>query len=318
MKLLFNKDGQGSKEIQEILGFTDKDIKFEKLKPTIIPATDDLISLIGKPIYDIVMNIYEGGSASESDTEFCNRIQYVILLDAYRNFVIDNDLSHSPNGRFNRVEQNQKIAFEWQIERNNKSMERKYYKAIDALINYMDANVESWTSSDAYKASHNLFVRLTKDFDFYFNIEASRYLFIKLCPGLRKAEQEEILPRIGKIKFDELKSKLKDNDDSYDATFLELIKQATVYLALSWGIPRMSAQLFPEGLLEVADTSRLSLAARKSIADNRAEALSQRFKSDAESVLLKIETHIKIINKPEIEFQPITPNFNIDENFVNC
>ncbi len=318
MKLLFNKDGQGSIEIKEILGFTDKDIKFEKLKPTIIPATDDLILLIGKPIYDSVLGIYEASSASDSDKELLLRTQYAILLEAYRNFVIDNDLSHSPNGRFNRVEQNQKIAFEWQIERNNKSMERKYYKAIDSLINYMDANVTAWKNSDAYKASHDLFVRLTKDFDFYFNIESSRYLFIKLCPGLRKSEREDILPRIGKDKFDELKTKLKTNVDTYDKVLLELIKEATVYLSLSWGIPRMSAQLFPEGVLEVADTSRLSMSARKSIADNRAEALSQRFKADAESVLLKIETHIKIINKPEIEFQPIKPNFNIDENFVNC
>lgn len=318
MELLFNRNNEGSKEIKEILGFTDKDIRFEKMKPTIIPATDDLILLIGQPIYDALLGIYNAESASEIDKEFVNRAQYVILLEAYRNFTIDNDLSHSPNGRFNRVEQNQKIAFEWQIERNNKSMERKYYKAIDALINFMDLKVTAWKNTEAYKASHELFVRLTKDFDFYFNIECSRYLYLKLCPGLRKFEREEILPRIGKEKFNDFKTKLKNNLSDVDTVLLELIKEATVFLSLSWAIPRMSAQLFPEGLLDVADTSRLSLSARKSIADSRAEALSQRFKNDAENVLVKIENHIKVINKPDYIFQPIKPNFNINDNFVNC
>lgn len=321
MNLLFNKDNNGASEAKALLGFTDSDIKWEHLKPKVIPATDIIIDLIGKPIYDSLYGIYTSGSASTADTEFLERVQSVIMLDAYRNLAKDGDLAHTKNGRKNRIDDKEKIAFEWQIVNSDRKMERDYYFGVDRLIKYMDANVSGWKNTDAFKLTNDLFIRKASEIDDYFHIDGSRLLFLKLSPGIRKAESEEIIPRITKARFDDLKTKLKNNTGDHDATLLKLIQAAIVYKGLSWGIPRLSAQLFPEGFVQVADASRLSISARMSVEKNQAEAYSQRFDKDAKDALLALEDYIESLSATPIlpeNVLPITPNFNPGDNHVTC
>ena len=314
MKLLFNEQT----DFRAILGFLDADFSFKALKPDLVEATDELIKIIGEPIYESIVGIYEADSSSYEDTFFLERVQYCILLDAYRHAAKGSDLGHTPNGRNNRIEENQKIAFEWQIERSDRDLERKYYKSIDALINYMDKKVSGWKTTDAYKATHNLFIRTVQEFEDYFIIDSSRLLLLKLAPGIKKAENEQIIPRITKDVFEALKTAIKTDANNIDKGLVSLIREALVYESLSWAIPRMSAQLFPEGLLQVADTSRLTTAARMAVTNNLAEALSQRFEKDAKKAYLKIEEYVKPVVLPSGQYQPLSPNFNPEDNFVDC
>ncbi len=318
MKLPLNKNNTASAEIRTLLGFTDKDLSFEKLQPTLITAVDDVVAIIGTPTYDIIIGYYEATNPpTDLQLDLVKRLQYAVVLDAYRNFTAENDLAHTPNGRVARVEENQKIAFEWQIERSNRSMERKYYKSLDALIKNLDANLPSWKTSDAYKQTHNLFIRTVDDIQDYFNINDSRLMMIKLASGFRKAEIDEILPRIGSEKFDDLKTKLQSNT-AVDSILLKLIKEAIVFKSLSWTIARLSPQLLPEGLFLPADVSRLTTSAKKAHEKTQAEALSQRFKIDAENAFIRLEEYIKKLNAPTATIpDKITPNFNPCDNFVD-
>ena len=318
MELLFNKDGEGSKEIKALLGFTDASIKFENLKPKLYPATDLVIELIGKPIYDSLLGIYNNSSSSTDDAEFLRRVQSVILLDGYRNYAKDNDLSHSPNGRFNQIDETQKLAWEWQIYNSDKKMERDYYVLMDNLIKYMDNNVSGWKATDAYKLTNNLFIRKASDFDDYYSIESSRLLFMKLTPGIRKAERDDIVPLIGQTIFDDLKDKLKNNSSDIDSYLVKLIEEAVAYKSLSWSIPRLSVQLFPEGLLQVADTSRLTISARKSTEKHEVLSLSEKFDKDAQIAFSRIAEYIH--KKNALPSEPPTlyeRNFDCNDTFVD-
>jgi hypothetical protein len=318
MKLLFNKGGQGSAEIKQLLGFTDGDLRFDNLKPKIYPATDSVIEIIGGNLYEVLIGIYEASSNSENDAEFLRRVQTVIILDAYRNYAKDNDLSHSSNGRVNQIDDKQKLAWEWQIVNSDRKMERDYYILFDKLIKYMDANVSGWKATQAYKDTFDSFIRTASDIDEYFNIEGSRLLFMKLLPGIKKAEREEIIPLLTKDKFDELKTALKENTPGTDETLLNLIKEALVYKGLSWGIPRLSAQLFPEGVLQVADASRLSISARKSAEKFEADSLSQRFAKDAQQAFEQIAKHLKSLEQSTLPVEEYKRYFNADDKFVDC
>jgi hypothetical protein len=314
MKLLFNEQTK----FRDILGFLDGDYKFIALKPDLVEATYDLIKIIGEPIYESVVEIYESSSSDDDKKYFLERVQYPIALDAYRTSAKGSDLGHTPNGRNNRIEDNQRIAFEWQIERSDRELERKYYKSVDSLITFLDKNVTEWKDTDAYKATHNLFIRNVDEFEQYFPIGSSRLLFLKLAGGIRKAEYDQILPRIGSDKFTALKEGLKTDASNLDQNLLSVIREALVFESLSWAIPRLSAQLFPEGLLQMADTSRLTTSARVAAVGNAAEALSQRFQKDAKTAFIKIEEYVKVPAVPATPYQPLTPNFNPDDNFVDC
>jgi hypothetical protein len=319
MTLLFNKTNTGTTEIREILGFTDADLTFDVLKPKIEPATDILIELIGQPLYNDLVTIYLSNTPSGTNAEFLKRVQTIILLDAYRNHAKYVDLAHTVNGRKNRVEDKEKIAFEWQIDRSDKKMERDYYIAVDKLIKYMDKNVTNWKTSDAYKLTQELFIRTASEIDEFFNIDGSRLLFLKLAPGMKKCERENIISRITKERFDDLKNNLKNNQSGYDEVLVYKIKEAVVYKALAWGIPRLSAQLFPEGVLTVADTSRLSTSARISTEKTHAEGLAMKFRKDADDAFIEIENYIKSLQpiQPLAEY-PTKPKFNITDTFVDC
>lgn len=324
MKLLFNTENAsvGNEEVKSILGFTDADLKIKNLKPYIITATDEIIKVIGSNMYDVLIGIYEASSSSDTDTEFLHRCQYAILLDASRNYFIDSDLNYTNQGRVNRLGDNEKIAFEWQIYRSNRNAERKYYKAFDALINFMDEKVSGWKNTEAFKATNDLFVRNVAQFEDYFFIDGSRLLFQKLVPAMRKAEDEEITARITQASFDELKEKLKNSATDYDKKLLSLIREAVVYTAMSWGVVRLSVQLFPEGLLTIADSSRMTTSAKKTAEKTNAEALSGRFEKDAAEALKKLEDYLESINAQN---QPIVPDIDFEkpfhdpnDKFVNC
>lgn len=324
MKIIFDKNEQGSDEIKALLPFLDADIKFSDLKPYIKDATNEIIKIIGKEMYNVVQNFYVAvvpepiDEAYELNVDFLENLQSPIILDAYRHYAIDTDLAHTGSGRLNRVEENQRIAFEWQIEKSNKSLERKYYKAIDNLIEFMDGNIDAWKESEFYAKSFSSFVRNASTFDLFFNIESSRLLLNKLTPGLLICENNDIIPLITKERFDAQKAAFIDGT-GYDAILVKLIQEATVYSALAWGIPRMSAQLFPDGLFVLGDASRLSLNSRKSVEANQAEALSQRFQSDAQNAFRNIEKHIQSLTPPAPDTViPEIELFNPNDNFVDC
>lgn len=317
MKLLFNKNDRGSEEIKNAIGFVDADLTFRNLKEDIYTATDDFITIIGQPLYENLINIYEAIEPSEIDTDFLRRAKYIIALDAYRNYAKEGDIAHTNNGRVNRIEEHQKIPFEWQIEKSNKSLERKYYKALNAFILFMDKNISAWKGTDAYKTSHELFIRNVQDFETYFHIDGSRLLMIKLSPGIRKTEIEQIIPRIGKDTYNELKQKIQDAQSNYDTKLLSLIQEALVYSSLSWGVVRMSAQLFPEGLIVLSDNARSTYTSRKTPENNASEALSQRFASDAEIAYKNIEEYIREKNRPLEIVEKVSPGFKPGDGFVD-
>lgn len=292
MKLLFaNAVINGSTELKSLLGFIDADIKFDKIKPDVITATNELIKLIGSPVYESVLTKYTEGSTDENDLHLIYLTRYPIAIRAYSFLAPSNDIAHTTNGRKMRQDENQKQAFEWMLDRDNTALEKRYYRALDDLLQYLDEHSNVWKESEAYKKSHKLFIRTTTDFDEYFRID-SRLILLMLEPGLRQCEQNEILPRTGKIRFDALKSVLVNNDSVEDETelqLLSLIKEACAYYALAWSMMRLSVHIFPEGVLQAYTSDRMTTQGKMPAAKMETEAARQAFAADAKLILDKIE-----------------------------
>lgn len=322
MDLLFGKTpGNEQAELKLSLGFIDADISFNKIKPDLRTATSKLIEVIGKPTYEGIVAEYKKPTPTELD--LIELAQYAVATAAYRLYAPANDLQHGNNGRKMLTDEHSKTPFEHMIVASNDDIEKRSFRALDELIKYMDADYVLWKASAQYKASHKLFVRTTAEYDLHY-VMNSRLLLIKLQPGMALAEKREILPRITREVFDVLKAKRNGTNTTplteTEQVLLPLIQEACVYSSLSWGIPRLQATLFPEGILQSIRSDRATIKGRTAFQGNQVDQLSQLFKEDSARVLMEIE---KVL-KPE-EVVVVDPNavpeepfgFSEDDNFVS-
>ena len=302
MKLLFQTTGTaGNTELKELLGFIDADLKLKNLLPDIVTATNDVIDLVGIEVYKKALEAYNDANIADEHKDFIYAIRYPIAVNAYRLHAPSNDLAHTNNGRKMRQDDGEKQAFQWMIDSDNAALEKRYYRALDDLIKFLDrSKVETenaqtlytiWTNSEAFKATHELMIRTVKEFDTVFPIN-SRLLLLKLAPGISDCEQYEIRPRVGDEKLTTLRTKLKSNTALTDATDIELIRlirKASVAYSFAWAMPRLSVQLYPEGVLQHVTSDRATTRGAKPALKNETQEARQAWETDYKRALIEIE-----------------------------
>lgn len=289
MKLLFNRanDGTASSELKRCLSFIDVDIKFQNIKPDVLTATRELIELIGKEIYEIAYNDYNSKTDDKEDLVFMMR--YPIAINAYRMYAPNNDIAHTSNGRKMRQDENEKQAFEWMIDRDNEALERKYYRALDDLLHYLENNLPEWKNSEAHRKLQESIFKTTTDFNEHFPLD-SRLLLIKLQPGIKLCLRNEIRVRLG----DELLTQLLTADITPDKEELYYeVKQACACYAMSWAMPRLSVKLFPHGVLQSYVGEQQTAQARQVPSGDALAYAKQYFESDFKKAIANIETILK-------------------------
>lgn len=323
MKLLFS-DSDFSADFKKYVSYADADFEFTALRPDLRNATRDMISVVGKEVYDAVYSLYNA-------VEVVELFRYAIAVNAYRYYVPNNDLAHTGDGRKMRNDDHEKSAFQWQIDADNEAQERRYYKALDSVIDYLEAIPEDddaspeiealsdlWQDSENRKALRSLFVNDVSTFDRYFVIN-SRLLLIKLTPGLKLFERRELKPRLSASVWTELKQLSEDNIEPEDdklAKALELIHEASVNYALDWGIPKMSINLFPTGILQQYISDRASTTARKTPMLNESEWARQSFEKTWRATLIELEN----LYAPEQAAScpsDVNPPFNTGQKFFS-
>lgn len=323
MKLLFNN----SEEIKKYLPYVDADINFENIILDAKDATRRVIKLIGKDLYDKVYSLYFESSDEDDDIQLIKALAYPIAVDAYRLYVVNNDVAHTNNGRRMRVDQNEKQAFEWQIDRDNKQLERRYYNALDQMIEVLDeinplikeANEDEenakdihWKDTPEYQSTYSPLFRTTDEFNEYFVIE-SRFLLMKLIPGINKCLNEEIIPRFTAQRWKEFQNQLKSNQPITELQLLRFVKAACAYYALSWASTRLSATIFPEGVLQTVYGERNTTQGKAVPTTNQFGVLKTAFDNDFKSAITKVENYLQ----PKVEHDPnatIDLGHNVDTN----
>lgn len=317
MKLLLTNNENASKEIKEVLPFLDADIKYRAFAPDMETATNDFVDIVGKNVYNYILSKYPiSGNVDYENTDqnLVRAAKKAIYAKTYIYFAPNNDLSHTSDGRKMRNEEHEKNAFQWMIDADNEAQEKRYYRAIDDLIKLLDSSKISsetnntiwtiWTTSDEYKATQQYFIRNSKQFDKYVVIE-SPYLFLKLCPGIDECENDEILPRIGKEKFDELKNKLKNTTaitDVKDLKLIDLIRRCCANYAFAWAIERFSISLLPDSVVQKytsdRNTTKASAPTLKMESQAAIQAYMETFSKrakDIEDLLKELPTNLSTL-----------------------
>lgn len=244
--MIFNKDNKGAQELRDLTGNYYANNKFDKIAGEIELASEELAALVGDGVIALAGKYYvEPGE--DADAELVRKVQRPIAILATLRMYRKNDLSHEDDGRKFKMatDGSEKLPWEWQLDRDDALHLEEYYRAVDALIRYLNKKgLEVWTGTASYRLAQTLIIRSGEAFDSYFPIDRSERMFLMLLPFIREAQMLTVKRAYGKG-WDEL---LEENGmPETDAHFAAC--KAVALLAMSMALRRLSLSLIPGGVL---------------------------------------------------------------------
>ena len=245
--MIFNKDGQGAKELRELTANYYANNDFTKVIGEIELATEELAQLVGSKVIELAESYYLNPEKEGTDTGIVRKVQRPIALLATLRLYQKNDLSHEDDGRKFKVatDGSEKLPWEWQLDRDDALHLEEYYKAVDVLIRYLnDKELKEWTDSDMYKSAQMLIIRNGGSFDTYFPINKSERMFLLLLPFIREAQQLTVKRAYG-AGWEALlaESSVPETDAHFAAC------KAGALLAMSMALRRLSLGAIPGGVI---------------------------------------------------------------------
>lgn len=314
MRILFNKNQNGQDEVKALLGFLDADITFENLVTDIELNTPELIEFIGQEVYSELETFYYGDLPDNptADEQKMIRIlkhaQLFVLLLAYLEYCQNADLMHGNSGRKIHFAADEKTAWDWQLRQDNAALLRRAYKALDGLIDLLDASqFEEWTNSDQYKTARKLFLFNTRQFDKVYPINKSGQLYYRMVPFMADIETETLRPILGTEKFDLLKTKLKGSPTPEEQQLILICQKIQAYAVLE-----RACVLLPEEMMEKNINYKQperEREAQKEAQRRRLEDTATRYKLDLQSLVAKM-------NEVDYDLNP-THGLDPEKNHVN-
>ena len=341
--MIFNKNNSGSLELKELIGFIYKSINFNNLKSYIGFAERDIIKIIGQDVFNTAQSHYSSNNFRVTGCEMehpeylildelVEKIQYPVAVHAYRRFVPSSDLTHSDKGRQIFVSEQEKPAFEWQIEKDNENLLRLACEATDLLLEFLDEHTEDvinsegiggeerqgflipWKLSQAYLTTRKLFIPTVDEFQKVFMIGGSRLVFISLLPIMFRVQENEIKPCFTEEKYAELLEQMAGDEVSENnALILDKARQPLALLTLSVAVKRLTIEVLPDGIFSNMTTSVIKSKMPASKIDRNEVALS--LEKDGMKELAKLQEFIRkqnLVASGET-YIAVDPSARIDE-----
>lgn len=316
MKLVFDLETENT-ELKDILGFVDADILFSEMKADLKSATRALINILGKDTYNDIADRYDDGDDT-NDNEELEQVRYVIALGAYISFAPNRDLAHTPQGRKMRVDENEKAAFEWMLDRSNEQLERKYHKGIDELLIILDENT-TWKESNEYEAMHSSWVSDTAVLKEFYP-QGTRYLLMNMAPALRRAQSNDIKSRLKADVYTSISGKIKAGNDITDETEINILsrcREIMVSKALASTLLKARVTIFPEGILQAYTGDRNTTKARQVPLAQAIELTAIAFENQAKQLSAELEEYLAAL-EPKPDYVPRTGYIaNEDDKFLS-
>lgn len=264
MKILFNKNSNGAVELKEITGSYYANNDFKKIQSEILDKTEKIINLVGEDVYELAEDFYHGNDHSDENLQaLTQHLQLAIAYGAAVDFFRLNIVSHEDSGRKLKLGQNEKMPWEWMLDRDDEIHQQKANAAIDRLIAYLDkSDLQEWKDSDAQKATRALFVNNTLLFDSIYPIDKSGYFFHSILPFIGEVQRTQIMPALGPQKYLELLQFHQNSDNSGNSEdadlelLLVLVQQVIPLLTILIAVERLSISVMPYGLVQQFKSER--------------------------------------------------------------
>lgn len=325
--MLFNRANDKDIAIEEYRKYVSwlyNSSNFENVILDIELAEEELIKIIGNDLYVRAETHYKSAdyeletptTAQLFNDRLVHILQLPIAIDSAFHNMLTNDVQHTSEGRKVVAGENEKMAWEWMLENDNRAILKKFHKAMDRLIQFLEDNENSlteWKDSPQQAEIRSLFINTAADFDSGFPIDGSRHFFLVLVSFIKHIETKRLKPLLGKTLFDEIKLQLNEetlterNQEILD----DYIKPALRYLTMAQAIKMLSIQILPDGVYQNYISDRLTQKTKKPADTDIRREVSKFIEADGEDLLSDLEQHlIKITAEDlgeEFEITATTP-----------
>jgi len=372
--MLFNKNGKGADEIKAIIGFSYRSMKYDNLLPYLEFAERDLVSyLINQSLIDAAQTHYDSNSylatpiapipAPPNETaqnkairealnasnviinalnalkdQLVQKIQSPLIRHALRMYFPSSDVQHTESGRSIIVTNEQKPAFEWQIEKDNANMLELAHRSEEALMDFLFANQDDdplddlWKDSDAAKTARGLMINTAAEFSKIIFINNSRRVFTALVPLINEIERDIIKPCFLAADYDAIKAlilsginKIPENETDeakiIRETIIEKYNKAIIplaYYSIAAALTQFSVEVMPDGIFQNFYTNAIASKAIAKDKDRIGLAAYMQRKGDA--ALKKLQEYLtKLTTVAAGEtYTPVDSTERMDETQKYC
>ncbi|WP_353547922.1 DUF6712 family protein [Rhinopithecimicrobium faecis] len=290
------------------------DIEFE---------TDDLSNIIGDALIEKAQSIYTRLHAENNLEEAVTQLEKVLLrkvqlpiaIMASYHYYQSNIVAHETTSRVVKVNaENEKLAWEWMLDRDDQAHLKKAQRAIDNLIDFLDKNkMEQWVTSEKYLQSKSLFVNNTEVFGRYFPIDNSARFYYLAEPILREVQNLKLKKSLGEDYEALLSGFQADSLSDAQQRILDHARRAQVLFTIAIAVDRLAIQVLPEGVVKKIKSASQSVNSNSSANLDELKRFTSRMLLDAEDALNEIK---KIRNADSIVNARLIPENNPSNKFA--
>ena len=238
--MLFNRDDNGSVELQQITGFSYASNDFSTLVPEIMEATRTVAGLVGDAVVKAAEQAYQD-SAEDTDG-LVWAVQQAVAVLAVSRFSKGNLVSHQDSGSKVIGDENAKLPWEWMIDRDEQAQRERWFRSMDALYGLLEKTQnESWMESDIRKAYKASIIRSLQEFERVYPVDGSYYVYYMLQNLVIESQ-----PRIRRMVGIEVWNKMIGSEpEQLHKELLPLCQRYAVISALIKAVRRWNLEVFP-------------------------------------------------------------------------
>ena len=238
--MLFNKNGKGSEELRRLTGSFAASNNYTSIAQEVNFATRELAMLVGQDVIRAAEYLY--GSESHDDDPLVDAVRTPIAVLAVARYSALTLVAHEDSGRKIRANENEKLPWEWMIDRDDQAHREKYFRALDALFELLDTTrPDAWIQSEPYRRRQSSIVNNIYVFEATFPIDHSYYVFQQLQSLVIEC-QPRLKHRIGAEKWQEITADPVADDK---LPLLALCQRYAILSALVKAVRRWSLSVFP-------------------------------------------------------------------------
>lgn len=239
--MLFNKYNNGALELHNLTGIYFASNDFQAISGELYDAGREVANIVGIGIVSKAEEAY----ASGTDEQLVKAVQMPIACLAMLRHFRQTGVAHEDSGRKIKAGDDEKVPFEWMLDRDDRALQEKYYRSLDALFAFLEeSDLEEWENSFVRKNINRSIVKDIHTFESVYPIEQSRYTFFMLQPLIVEVQLTKLKKALG----DAWERISGESVAEGDKTLLYCTRRAAILNAVVIAVERWSIEVFPQSV----------------------------------------------------------------------